>query len=80
MNSLQEVINFFTLPKTGLILNFVGTIMVAVSFGKNLGGAYQKDDKGNEIYLASFRRPKLFYFGLFLLGLGFLLQLIGFKQ
>ena len=66
----------FILLKFGLILNMVGTIMVAISFGKNLENAYQYDKKDREIYLASFLHPKLFRCGLILIIAGFFLQLI----
>ena len=61
--------------RLGLALNFVGTLMVAFSFGKNLGDAHQYDHKGRKIYLASFLYPNLFWWGLALLALGFLLQI-----
>lgn len=60
----------------GLILNLFGTVMIALSFGKNLAEAYQIDDTGKKIYLASFLSPKLFKWGLILLIIGFLLQII----
>jgi len=66
----------FIFTKTGLILNLVGTIMLALSFGKNLADAHQLDEKGRKIYLVSFRHPKLFYCGIGLIILGFLLQLV----
>jgi len=72
---MEEIINFFW-HRFGLILNFLGTIMIALSFGKNLFEAHQIDDKGRKIYLASFLSPKLFKLGLLLLIIGFLLQII----
>jgi hypothetical protein len=50
--------------------------MIAFSFGKNLANAHQLDDKGRKIYLASFRYPKLFYWGIGLIILGFILQFV----
>jgi len=64
------------ISKLGLILNIVGTVMIALSFGKNLANAHQLDEKGRKIYLASFLRPKLFIWGLVLVILGFILQLL----
>ena len=64
------------MTRAGLILNIVGTLMVAFSFGKNLAEAHQHDRKGREVYLASFLRPKLFWWGIGLLVLGFGLQII----
>jgi hypothetical protein len=69
-------VDWFTLSRIGLIFNFVGTVMIALSFGRNLGEAYQTDQKGRRIYLASFLSPLLFKVGLVLAALGFLLQLL----
>jgi hypothetical protein len=64
------------LDKLGLIINFVGTILVAIAFGKNPGGAYQTEDgKKGKTHFASLLYPNLFKFGLLLLASGFLLQL-----
>ena len=60
----------------GLFLNIVGTTLVAFSFGKNLYGAYQSDESGRKVYLASFLHPNWFKLGIILLGIGFVLQLI----
>ena len=67
--------NFVTFSNVGLILNAIGSFMVAISFGENLGGAYQNDKKGGKIFLASFLRPKSFRIGLFIMGIGFVLQI-----
>lgn len=50
--------------------------MVALSFGKNLANAHQLDRKGRKVYLASFLHPKFFFWGLTLIIIGFILQLI----
>jgi hypothetical protein len=55
----------------GLVLNIVGTFMIAFSFGKNITDAYQLDKKGRKIFLASFLYPKLFKLGLAFLTIGF---------
>lgn len=60
----------------GLVLNFIGTLMVALSFGKNLADAYQTDKRGRKVYLASFLYPRLFWLGLGLFGAGFLCQIV----
>lgn len=79
MNEIKcFILKFFTLEKIGLIFNLIGTLMIAFSFGKNLGDAYQKNSKGQKIYLASFLSPNLFRAGLLLLSIGFLLQLLSF--
>jgi len=77
MKIIEVIIKFITLARLGLAFNIIGTIMIAFSFGKNLGEAYQKDSKGQRIYLASFLYPKLFRFGLIFIIFGFFLQLIG---
>ena len=60
----------------GLVLNVLGTIMIALSFGKNLANAHQLDEKGRKVYLASFLHPKLFRWGLVVIVVGFVLQFI----
>ncbi len=72
---MQAVIEFLTLTQWGLLLNVVGTIMVAISVGKNPGDAHQIVN-GREIYLASVLHQKLFYCGLVVIILGFGLQFI----
>jgi len=63
-------------PYLGLILNFVGTLLIAFSFGKNIGDAHQDDSKGRPVYLASFLYPRMFRIGMVLLILGFLVSII----
>ena len=55
---------------SGLILNFIGSLMIAFSVGVNPGGAYQ-EPKDKKIYLASIVRPKIFWWGVRILILGF---------
>lgn len=71
---MQTLCGFLTLTRLGLLLNVAGTIMIAFSFGKNLGEANQEDAKGRKIYLAAFLRPKLFEWGVVIIILGFVLQ------
>jgi hypothetical protein len=66
----------FILTKFGLFLNIAGTIMIASSFGRNPADAHQLDEKGRKIYFASFRHPQIFYWGLALIILGFILQIL----
>ncbi len=73
---MQAVYDFLTFTKWGLLLNIVGTIMIAVSFGKNLADAHQHDEKGRKVYLASYLHPKLFKWGLGTIIFGFLLQFV----
>ncbi len=54
----------------GLILNFFGSLMIALSIGKNPGGAHH-GEKSDKIYLASIVHPKLFRYGVIILALGF---------
>ncbi len=76
MEQLMKAIISADWSKVGLGLNIIGTLMVAFSFGKNLGEAYQEDSKGRKIYLASFLSPRLFRSGLILIIIGFFLQFI----
>lgn len=64
------------LTAIGLGLNFAGTVLIAFSFGKNIGEAHQEDERGRIIYLASFLHPRWFWCGLTLLGGGFLCQFV----
>jgi len=57
----------------GLLLNFSGTILIALSVQANPGGANQMVN-GKKIPLASIFLNR-FRWGIFLLGSGFLLQL-----
>jgi len=59
----------------GLLLNLAGTPMLAFAFGNNPGKAHIIDDWGRVTYLASLLRPKLFWFGLIVMGIGYALQL-----
>jgi hypothetical protein len=67
---------FLTLTKVGLFLNMLGTVMIALSFGKNLADAHQMDRKRRKVYLASFLHPKLFKLGLAIIIFGFILQFV----
>ena len=69
-------IAFLTLGRLGLFLNVVASVMVAISFGRNLEEAYQVDKKGRKVYLASLLHPKLLTWGLIIIILGFVLQFI----
>jgi hypothetical protein len=71
-----ESMEFFIIEHLGLALNFIGTIMVAMSFGKNPENAHSTDSKGRPIYLASFLYPRIFRLGLASIAIGFLLQLV----
>lgn len=63
--------SYITLERFGLILNLVGTILVAFSFGKTVIDAYQEDENGNRSDLAAFRHPALFRLGIVSIYLGF---------
>jgi hypothetical protein len=58
----------------GLGLNFVGTVLVALSIGKNPEA--MNPTKRGPVYFASFRHPAWFRWGLGLIAVGFLLQLL----
>ncbi len=55
---------------SGLILNFIGSLMIAFSVGVNPGEAYQ-EHKDKKIYLASILYYKMFWGGVIILILGF---------
>lgn len=62
----------------GIILNLIGTILIAFSFGAfpNKDAApHTFDGKGGKKYIAYFNYPYLFCIGLLLLSLGFIFQL-----
>jgi hypothetical protein len=44
---MDFIINDFTLTRIGLVFNLLGTIMISFSFGKHIGGGYNKKIKGN---------------------------------
>jgi len=73
----MEILRLLIQAKIGLFLNIAGTVMIAFSFGKNLAEAYQLDDNGRKVYLASFLHRKLFNWGLAIIILGFILQFLG---
>ena len=73
---MEVILGLLTLTRLGLFLNIVGTVMIASSFGKNLEDAHQLDKKGRKVYLASFLRPKLFNWGLVIIALGLVVQLM----
>ena len=62
------------LPRFGLILNIVGSLFIAFSFGKSIVETEEFDDEGNKVSTASFRHPKLFIFGIILLIVGFIVS------
>ncbi len=64
------------ISRIGLVLNIVGSLFIAFSFGKNLADAYQVDKNNKRVFLASFLRPNFFRSGIVLIMLGFLLMLI----
>ena len=56
----------------GLIANFVGAVMIAMSIGKPLAGTQQ----GNGAFFAVVVFPRVFRFGLGTIIAGFLAQLV----
>lgn len=72
----MEIVKWLTQAKIGLFLNIVGTVMIALSFGKNLADAHQLNEKGRKVYIASYLHPKLFKLGLAIIILGFILQIV----
>jgi hypothetical protein len=55
----------------GALLTLIGSIMIAISVGKNLEEAHQIDDKGRKVYLATINHPSLFPWGITVLIIGF---------
>jgi hypothetical protein len=64
-----------TLNIFGLILNLVGTLLIAFSFGNPPSRAEQMDKKGRIISLAAFLHPICFKIGIWLVVIGFILML-----
>lgn len=68
----------FICSNIGIILNLIGTILIAFSFGPypdKSGAPSTTDDKGKERYIAYFNYPFLFWTGIIILATGFFLQL-----
>ena len=68
------MIEWFIL-KSGLILNLIGTLMIAFSVGRNREDANQ-EYKGKPYYLAAILRPKTLIWGISLVILGFFLSIL----
>ena len=69
------MINFIYI-NLGVILNLLGTILIALAFGKYpKDGAPYTEEKGEKKYIAYFNYPYLFWLGILFLSVGFLFQL-----
>ena len=77
---MENIHEFLTVGRIGLVLNIAGAVMIAFSFGKNLANAHQTDGKGHKVYLASFLHPIMFKLGVAVMIFGFILQLVGSGQ
>ncbi len=62
------------LTQIGLVLNFVGTVLVALSFGQLRNGGYTENEKGKRFEFSYLIHPWWFRVGMFLLAIGFLIQ------
>lgn len=71
MNWWMNVFTFLSI-NIGLILNIIGTIFVACSFGPFPDKKAAPSTDGT--YIAYFNYPKLFWAGIALLTIGFVLQ------
>ena len=72
---------FLTIENLGLILNFTGTIFVALSIGKQKqGGGYYTNINGKVIHSAVVNHPYKFKLGLIMITFGFLFQFIGLNK
>jgi hypothetical protein len=67
MEATMEWLNW-----VGLVLNFVGAVMIAMSIGKPLAGSQQV----NSAFFAVVVFPRVFRFGLGIIIAGFLAQLV----
>lgn len=65
----------YVLPRLSPSLNFVGTILVALSIGRNPAQAHT-GAPGREIYLASVLHPLAFRIGLGMIAVGFLITVV----
>jgi hypothetical protein len=61
---------------SGLVLNFTGVVIIALSIGKPRGGGPFMDDRSKINHLAVVNHPWLFKFGLGTMALGYLLQIV----
>jgi len=62
--------------RIGLIVGFIGTVVLALSVTKLPSEAYQEDDRGRRIQIAAFR-PARAWIGLVLILIGFAFLLAG---
>ena len=60
---------------SGLVLNLIGLILTAMSFG-SMSQTPQMDARGRRTYSASFLYPRLFQWGIIVLIIGFLIQIL----
>ena len=63
------------MDKIGLLLNFIGGLLIAFSVCKNPGEAYQ-EYKGKKLYLACISSPFKFWAGIYMLTGGFALDIL----
>lgn len=59
----------------GLALNFVGAVIIAVAIGKPKNGIHL-NDRGKITHMAAVLRPRVFRFGLGIMAIEYVLQLI----
>ena len=57
----------------GLLVNFIGTAMIAMSIGRDRSGLHTFD-RGRVTYMAAVNHPRILKFGVVIVALGFLLQ------
>ena len=61
---------------SGLVLNFAGVVLIALSIGKPRVSGLFADDRSKITHLAVINHPWLFWFGLAIIALGYLLQIV----
>jgi hypothetical protein len=67
-----------SLTQVGLVLNTIGSLLIALAFGKPPSSAYQQNEKGQKVSLAAFNHPLGFKIGITLLIFGFLISFLDF--
>jgi hypothetical protein len=67
------IFNLF--PLISAACNLAGSILIAFSIGRHHGGAHEWRN-GKMVYIASIRRPHFFGWGIVLIIIGFIIQVL----
>ena len=68
----ELIINNF--DKIGLLLNIIGTLLLAFAFGTTKEGPMTGTESGKQLKVSHLKRPVFFYVGVVILILGFVVQ------